>query len=387
VGTASLTGETMNLKQVLSKKGRLPEGSRNSLPRTAANRPFKVAQVEITSRCFVGCTFCPQNVLPGRWVEGDLSLEQYRERIVPFLEDFELVYLQGWGEPMLHPNLWEMLALAKSKGCRTGFTTNGSLMREEACRSLLEAGVDMISISLSGGTPGTHQSMRKGSYWNLLLHHIETLVEMKHQGGYKLPWLELHFLMTASNLEELPEMVRLSASLGSDEVVATNLTYAPTQLLDSQRVFSDKPEAAFAAYVAEAQENARQLDIPLRVYPLSMEDEVLVCDANPLETVFINHTGEVTPCVYLGVSVSGEVPRYFQGQPLPYHPVSFGHICNDLSNVMNGMRRKEFTNAFRRRDMARSPLASFALLSAGEGGSGLPPAPEPCRGCYKLYGV
>lgn len=377
----------MKLKEILSKRSPLLNRRDKSIPASARFRPFKVVQVEVTSRCFVGCVFCPQNNLQGRWVEGDLPLEQYRERIVPFLDNFDLVYLQGWGEPMLHPDLWEMLELARAKGCRTGFTTNGSLLREESVRRLLDTGVNMISISLSGGNACTHQSLRKGSSWNMLIHNIEMLVDLKHQSGCRVPWLELHFLMTTSNLHELPDMVRLSASLGADEVVATNLTYTPTLLLDNQKVFSKKPEPAFAAYLQEAAQAASQFDIPLRVYPINMEDEVMVCDANPLETVFINHTGEVSPCVYLGMSVKGEAPRYFQGQPHPIQPVRFGHICTDLAHILNGSRRKEFVAAYHRRNISRSPLASFAALSAQDVELSLPPAPEACRHCYKLYGV
>ena len=72
------------------------------------HRPFRVVQIEITSRCETGCIFCPHDALAGHWVEGDLPLDLYREKIAPHLDLFELVYLQGWGEPMLHPHLWEM---------------------------------------------------------------------------------------------------------------------------------------------------------------------------------------------------------------------------------------------------------------------------------------
>ena len=69
------------------------------------HRPFKVVQIEVTSRCETGCVFCPHDALADRWAEGDLPLDLYREKIVPHLDLFELVYLQGWGEPMLTPHL------------------------------------------------------------------------------------------------------------------------------------------------------------------------------------------------------------------------------------------------------------------------------------------
>ena len=83
-------------------------------------RPFSVTQIEITSRCQANCVFCPHDSLGSSWEAGDLPFRMYADNIVPHLEMFELVYLQGWGEPMLHPDLWDMLYLAQQKGCRTG---------------------------------------------------------------------------------------------------------------------------------------------------------------------------------------------------------------------------------------------------------------------------
>ncbi len=38
--------------------------------------------------------------------------------------------ISGGGEPMLHPQATELLVYAKSKGCKIGLITNGSLFNE-----------------------------------------------------------------------------------------------------------------------------------------------------------------------------------------------------------------------------------------------------------------
>jgi MoaA/NifB/PqqE/SkfB family radical SAM enzyme len=227
-----------------------------------AKRPFRAVQIEITSRCSTGCIFCPHDALSDRWAEGDISLSLYRERILPYMDLFELVYLQGWGEPMLHPHLWDMLALAQEKGCRTGFTTNGARLEGEQNQRLLDMGVDMTSVSFAGTAAPVHESLRTNSQFSALCRNFESLANLKKQLGCARPWLELHFLMTRANLGEFPTLVELAASLGADEVVATNLTYSPSLALDHMHIFGNQPHPEDIELIDQAKQVAERLNAP-----------------------------------------------------------------------------------------------------------------------------
>ncbi|MEW6239347.1 MAG: radical SAM/SPASM domain-containing protein [Chloroflexota bacterium] len=350
-------------------------------------RPFKVAQIEVTSRCSTGCVFCPHDALSQRWADGDIRLETYREHIAPHLGLFDLVYLQGWGEPMLHEGLWDMLGMAQEKGCRTGFTTNGTWLEEEQNRKLVDMGVDMISVSFAGTAAPVHQALRTNSKFAELCRNFESLANLKKQTGSERPWLELHFLMTRANLDEFPALVELAASLGADEVVATNLTYSPSLELDGKHVFGDPPLEEDLAIVARAKEAAERLNIPLRVYPLQTEPNTLVCDADPVNTVYINHRGEVTPCVYLGLTVQGQVPRYYHGEARPFDTLSFGHVRDGLPQALQGRERREFIEPLKRRRASAGPLALIPYMAGQDGGDGLPNPPTACQSCYKMLGI
>jgi MoaA/NifB/PqqE/SkfB family radical SAM enzyme len=350
-------------------------------------RPFNALQVEVTSRCGTGCVFCPHDALSAKWIEGDLSLEAYREFIAPHLELFELVYLQGWGEPMLHPGLWEMIALAQGKGCQTGFTTNGTWLDEEHNKKLLDAGVDLISVSFAGTAALIHESLRTNSDFSHLCTNFASLANLKKQRGCKHPWLELHFLMTRANLTEFPSLVELAASLGADEIVATNLTYSPSLALDGMHVFDEHPCAEDLAILAQAKEIAGRLNIPLRAYSLQTEPNTLVCDADPIHTLFINHLGEITPCVYLGLTVRGAVPRYFYGEPHPFETISFGNIRNGLLQTLQSKARRTFMESFHRRSLSSAPFALLDYMSRRGQDSEIPVPPVPCQYCYKMLGV
>ncbi|MFZ5911991.1 MAG: radical SAM/SPASM domain-containing protein [Chloroflexota bacterium] len=350
------------------------------------SRPFRAVQIEVTSRCGTGCVFCPHDALVDRWVDGDLPMALYQERIVPCLDLFELVYLQGWGEPMLHPHLWDMLGMAREKGCRTGFTTNGAWLQGEQNKRLVDMGVDMISVSFAGTAAPVHESLRTNSQFIALCSNFESLANLKKQRGVSKPWLELHFLMTRANLGEFPSLIKLAASLGADEVVATNLTYSPNLALDRMHIFGEQPLPEDVEVIDRAKEVAERLDIPLRVYPLQVEPNTMVCDADPLHTIYVNHRGEMAPCVYLGLTVQGRIPRYYNGEAHPFDVISFGNAQDDFARALHGQERKEFISAFEQRNVGNGPLAMLAYMN-GPNDAELPPPPAPCRYCYKMLGV
>ena len=84
-------------------------------------------QVEVTSYCNAACVYCPHTVYQGHWASRHLPLTTFA-KLLPALARARLVYLQGWGEPLLHPDFFNMVALAKQAGCRVGTTTNGMLL-------------------------------------------------------------------------------------------------------------------------------------------------------------------------------------------------------------------------------------------------------------------
>jgi MoaA/NifB/PqqE/SkfB family radical SAM enzyme len=367
-------------------------GSERSL-----DQRLPVIQIEITSRCQMQCVFCAHRGLPGEWVYGDLPWELYRDAIAPELHHFELVYLQGWGEPTLHPHLWDMLNLAQQAGCRTGFTTNGIRLTADYSERLLDTGIDILCISLAGASAETHEALRVGSPFDHLVTNIETLAHLKAQRDSDRPWLELHFLMTRANIYELPAFVELAARLGADEAVATNLTYTPTPELDSLHAFGcNSPEPAHQELMARAQENARALGMKFRPYPLAKGEPVMGCDARPLETAFINHLGYVTPCVYLGLSVKGDITRIFCGQQVSVAPVRYGHASQGLMRTLDSREANAFKAPLRKLKKATHPALLFAALAtevttdhvvSGHSLDQVSALPRGCQTCYKQYGL
>ena len=105
---------------------------------------FKRAYIEITNICNLACSFCPGT---------------RRERRMMTVEEFSLLakklrphtgylYLHVMGEPLLHPQLSEIMAVAGELGFKICITTNGTLLKTRGAEPLSAPALHKVSISL-----------------------------------------------------------------------------------------------------------------------------------------------------------------------------------------------------------------------------------------------
>ncbi len=363
----------------------------------------QIIQIEITTACQLRCMFCPHTIIAKDWVKSHMSWEVFSS-LLPFVRYTKLVHLQGWGEPLLHPRLWDMAAAIKEKRGRVSVTTNAMLLDGDAARELCRIGIDLIAVSVAGAHAETNDSLRVGSDFEKICANIAYL------GGLRpRPKVHLVMQMTKANIEELPELVTLAAELGVDEVIAPNLDYAPTEEVDALRAFNPAPNAHYAELAEETQRRGKELGVKVHIYPLSPRDDVLMCDAQPIHNVWISVSGEVAPCPYLALSCRGHIPRIFWGQQEHIPRFSFGKVTSGLDEVLKVQTARSFREAFSRRLMAdrldtmtEANVSSMPKVSSSsvhffeslaqmtskeKRSSEFPPPPEVCRNCYKLYGI
>src|SRR5262249_13250323 len=73
-----------------------------------------------------------------------------------------VVVIQGDGEPLLDPTVFDKLALARARGLRTQIISNGSMLSPEMIARLLAEGPDMFLVSLDAVSAETNERNRKG---------------------------------------------------------------------------------------------------------------------------------------------------------------------------------------------------------------------------------
>jgi MoaA/NifB/PqqE/SkfB family radical SAM enzyme len=361
-------------------------------------RPFTAFQIEPTSRCQLKCVMCPRTVFSDGWENGDMPLSVYRE-ISRYFHLVQNVHLQGWGEPLLHPKLSDMIQAAKDENCRASLTTNGVLLTRNMSEELIKKGLDTVAISIAGAVRGTHESIRRGSHFEQIIDNIRTLANLKLKMRSKTPKIVLSFLMTKINIKELPEAVILAKDSGINEFVATNLDYTPMQALDDLKAFScNQADLEFQNYLDASRIRAEKIKLPFRFYPLEME-EVIMCEMNPLQIVFISFDGCLSPCVYLNMTKRGMIPRIFRSTQYAIERQCFGNVGeNDFMEIWKSEEYRNFRGFYARRmavnreafdfiDAFQSKNDTTAVFEKLEIMFRENPLPSLCQTCYKAYSI
>lgn len=105
---------------------------------------MKIYNIEVTNHCNARCDYCPQ---PGMKREkGFMSMETYKK--VLNKQELDFMELHGFGEPLLHPKIFDFVRMAKKRGFKTRFSTNGILLNEEVMDKLVDSGLDLMWISI-----------------------------------------------------------------------------------------------------------------------------------------------------------------------------------------------------------------------------------------------
>lgn len=155
----------------------------------------KILQLEITNDCNRNCSICMRRVST-RDV-GHLSKDDFEK--IP-LERFKEVAFHGWGEPFLHPDLFEFVKRAKELGVKTSLITNGTLLIDRM-DELINSDLDSIAFGIFKTDESVFSNVREFCKRN---EEIKTFVDVTI-----LPW----------NLDEIKKIVQFAGECGINVVL------------------------------------------------------------------------------------------------------------------------------------------------------------------------
>ncbi len=178
--------------------------------------------IEPTTGCNLHCRTCIRNV----WQDPAalMSMDTF-QRLMASLEslpDLQRVVFTGFGEPLSHPHILEMIEAVRRRQVAVTIGTNGLLLKPEMARELVRLGVDRLVVSIDGVRPETYAGIR-GALLSQVLHNIRALNEAKRQLGSLFPALGIEFVALQSNLAELAELSGLATRLNAARVLVSNV--------------------------------------------------------------------------------------------------------------------------------------------------------------------
>ena len=181
-------------------------------PQIMPNQPIFV-QIEPTLHCNLRCSMC-MNPTTSR-ERRHMSLYEFK-RILQEIPPLSKISLVGAGEPLLNPEIFEMIKCAKSRRILVGFATNGMLLNDENCRMIADSMPDWINISVDSAHKEKYESIRDGADFEVLTENIKRLLNLNHnRGSFEI---SIWFVLMNDNFRELPSVIQYSKRIGVKKV-------------------------------------------------------------------------------------------------------------------------------------------------------------------------
>ena len=313
-------------------------------------------QIELTSFCNGKCIYCPHRVYSSLWKNRHFSYDLFLKLLESF-KPAKLLYLQGWGEPFLHPKFFDFVQKAKKENFLIGTTTNGCFLDEDKIKRIIEEGIDLIAFSLAG-IEKNNDVLREGTSFKKVIWGIETLQKYKISYNSAKPIINIAYMWLSSAKKDLVLLPKYLKDLGVRQIVVNTLTFVPTKSLQSEVIYFNEDNEKIAK---EAISQAKELGMDMRVYLPVKNESLTYCPENIHLSLFINSSANVSPCVFLSLPVTKEsLFYYFENQKYSYKTKTFGNLEKEsLKDIWNKKEYKSFRKNFKSWKMCNTCYKPF----------------------------
>jgi radical SAM protein with 4Fe4S-binding SPASM domain len=173
---------------------------------------LSIVVVEITTLCNLRCPGCLRTVRSreGHRVDRHMSVDEF-QHVIDQLPGAEILVVQGYGEPTLHPRLSNLIRIAREadRFRAIHFTSNGLAKQPEYYRELCEAGLTQFDISVDTLDQNLADRVRTGTDIPLLETRLRQFSRIWGDD------MGVRIVARAENIEYIPAMLDRLNMLGS----------------------------------------------------------------------------------------------------------------------------------------------------------------------------
>ena len=244
--------------------------------------------------------------------EGELSNAEAKALIDTFPEVGTPIIIFTGGDPMMRPDVYELMRYATDKGLRCVMSPNGTLITPETAVLIREAGVKRCSISIDGpdaashddfrGVPGAFDASMRGIRHLKeagLEFQINTTVTRANLGSFRQIFDLCERLGAAAWHIFLLVPTGRAAKLGAEVITAGEYEDVLNWFYDFRKTTKMHLKATCAPhYYRIMRQRAREEGVPVTPENFGLDAMTRGC-LGGTGFCFISHVGQVQPCGYL----------------------------------------------------------------------------------------
>ena len=132
--------------------------------------------VESTNRCNLSCAMCTRHLVAFR--QEDMSFTLFA-KLVGRHPELEAVWPHVFGEPLLHPRIFDFIRHAKSRNITVSLSTNVTLLDEAIGIRLMDSGLDYLVLPVDGVSRITYEANRHPATLPDIEDRVERFLRLK----------------------------------------------------------------------------------------------------------------------------------------------------------------------------------------------------------------
>lgn len=183
--------------------------------------------LDITMFCNLRCIHCPYESVthPMGKSRVNMSIDLHSKIIdeiaVSGKNITRYIRYTGDGEPLIHPNISEMITYAsKTLSLPINLTTNGSFLNEKKIDELILSGVTVFDVSIDAASKEVYEQIRVGGDFNQVV--ANTLNAVRRTSELKDVSVVVSFVKQKLNLHEVDLFTKFWQQSGVKDVIIRN---------------------------------------------------------------------------------------------------------------------------------------------------------------------
>jgi len=256
--------------------------------------PPQCIDIETAAICDLACPHCFREYLitPDKVMTMNLYnkiINEVKEMKVPSIK------LNWRGEPLLNPNLIEMIKLAKLNGViDVSINTNAVTLNKKKSLEIIDSGLDNIIFSFDGGSEKTYEKYRPGRFkknsFKAVYENIKNFCILKKEKKRLFPITKIQMVITNETKSEINDFFNLFEGY-VDDITVTPYQERGGGLDDVNNKIKQKLKNYFI-------KNNLSLETP---YLSQGDDKLFVSEGRescfqPLQRLMITYNGMVAMC-------------------------------------------------------------------------------------------
>src|SRR3954468_17953908 len=181
--------------------------------------------VECTAACNISCAeacCAPETGITKTRQAGMLDFDLFKRVVDEAGPSLIRIDFFNYGEAFLHKRAIEMCEYIKGRFPHIYLytSTNGLMFNDESARRLVHSGIDEVTFSIDGATPGSYLKYRQRGNFDLAVRNLQAMATEKRTAGRDLPVLNWRYILFNWNdtPEEMGAARRMAAEMGIDRL-------------------------------------------------------------------------------------------------------------------------------------------------------------------------